>query len=139
MQLGDGMADNLHYINASDTTFDNAALILGAMGSKTIGIGIIASAHSSTSGYVKFANGLLIQWGRETFTSVRTKIITKTILSYTSTSTYNVFVCSESASSNINSSGNGVYKNSASNISMIIYGVASSDRFTGLSWLTIGY
>lgn len=63
MQLGDGMADNLRYINASDTTFDNAALVLGAMGSKTIGVGIIASAHSSTSGYVKFANGLLIQWG----------------------------------------------------------------------------
>lgn len=137
--LGDGMVDQLHYINASDTTFDNAALILGAMGSKTIGVGIIASAYSSTSGYVKFANGLLIQWGRETFTSVRTKTITKTILSYTSTSTYNVFVCSESASSNINSSGIGVYKNSASNISMIIYGVASSDRFKGLSWLTIGY
>ena len=63
MQLGDGMADNLTYVNASSTTFDNAALVLGAMGSKTIGIGIIASAHSSTSGYVKFANGLLIQWG----------------------------------------------------------------------------
>lgn len=63
MHLGDGMADNLRYINASDTTFDDAALVLGAMGSKTIGVGIIASAHSSTSGYVKFANGLLIQWG----------------------------------------------------------------------------
>lgn len=64
MQLGDGMADNLKYINASATTFDDAALVLGAMGSKTIGVGIIASAHSSTSGYVKFANGLLIQWGK---------------------------------------------------------------------------
>lgn len=61
--LGDGMADNLKWINASSTTFDKAALVLGAMGSKTIGVGIIASAYSSTSGYVKFANGLLIQWG----------------------------------------------------------------------------
>ena len=62
--LGGGMADNLKWINASSTTFDKAALVLGAMGSKTIGVGIIASAYSSTSGYVKFANGLLIQWGR---------------------------------------------------------------------------
>lgn len=73
MHLGDGMADNLHYINASDTTFDDAALVLGAMGSKTIGIGIIASAHSSTSGYVKFANGLLIQWGKFQVTSIYAK------------------------------------------------------------------
>lgn len=64
--LGGTMADNLKYINASSTTFDKAALVLGAMGSKTIGIGIIASAYSSTSGYVKFANGLLIQWGSST-------------------------------------------------------------------------
>lgn len=61
--LGDGMADNLKWINASSTTFDKAALVLGAMGSKTIGVGIIASAYSSTSGYVKFANGLIVQWG----------------------------------------------------------------------------
>ena len=60
------MADNLKWINASSTTFDKAALVLGAMGSKTIGVGIIASAYSSTSGYVKFANGLLIQWGKTT-------------------------------------------------------------------------
>lgn len=60
--VGYGMIDNLKWINASSTTFDDAALVLGAMGSKTIGVGIIASAHSSTSGYVKFANGLIIQW-----------------------------------------------------------------------------
>lgn len=60
--LGGGMADNLKWINASSTTFDKAALVLGAMGSKTIGVGIIASAYSSTSGYVKFANGLIVQW-----------------------------------------------------------------------------
>ena len=84
-------------------------------------------------------NGLLIQWGRETFTSVRMNTIIKDIISYTSTSTYSVFVCSESASSNVNSSGIGAYKNSSSNISMIIYGIADSDRFTNLTWLTIGY
>ena len=64
--IGDGMANGLKYINASSTTFDNAALILGAMGSKTIGVGIIASAYSSSSGYVKFANGLIIQWKKYT-------------------------------------------------------------------------
>lgn len=60
--LGGTMADNLKYINASSTTFDKAALVLGAMGAKTIGVGIIASAFSATSGYVKFANGLIVQW-----------------------------------------------------------------------------
>lgn len=66
-----GMADGLKWINASSTTFDDAALVLGAMGSKTIGVGIIASAHSSTSGYVKFANGLIIQWKKNS-TSIGT-------------------------------------------------------------------
>ena len=69
LKIGDGMADGLKYINASSTTFDSAALILGAMGSKTIGVGIIASAYSTSSGYVKFANGLIIQWGLVTPTS----------------------------------------------------------------------
>ena len=82
-------------------------------------------------------NGLLIQWGIETFASIHDKVISKDILAYTSTSTYSVFVCSDS--SGINSSGIGSYKNSASNISMIIYGVSVNDRFQGLSWLTIGY
>ena len=68
--VGYGMADRLKYINASSTTFEDAALLLGAMGSKTIGVGIIASAQSSTSGYVKFANGLLIQWKIITTTNV---------------------------------------------------------------------
>ena len=73
LMLGGRMADNLKWINASSTTFDDAALVLGAMGSKTIGVGIIASAHSSTSGYVKFANGLLIQWGKLLVTSTAVK------------------------------------------------------------------
>ena len=67
------------------------------------------------------------------------KTITKDIVGYTSTSTYSVFVCSESASSNINSSGVGVYKNSSSKVSMIIFGIADTDKFTNLTWLTIGY
>lgn len=64
LRLGSQCADGLKYINARSTTFDSAALILGAMGSKTIGIGIIASANSTNSGYIKFANGLIIQWGK---------------------------------------------------------------------------
>ena len=67
--IGDGMANGLKHINASSTTFDSASLILGAMGSKTIGVGIIASAYSTSSGYVKFANGLIIQWKKYTHTT----------------------------------------------------------------------
>lgn len=86
--VGYGMADNLKWINASSTTFDNAALVLGAMGSKTIGVGIIASAYSSTSGYVKFANGLLIQWGMSDYTSIvsaNNVVDVKFLLEYTDT------------------------------------------------------
>lgn len=88
LQLGDKEADNLKWINASSTTFDNAALVLGAMGSKTIGVGIIASAYSSTSGYVKFANGLLIQWGMSNYTSIVSSnnvVDVKFLLEYTDT------------------------------------------------------
>ena len=92
--LGYGMADNLKYINASSTTFDDAALVLGAMGSKTIGVGIIASAHSDTSGYVKFANGLIIQWKYASSGSSNTvsdKSITLPI--YHSNTNYAYFLC----------------------------------------------
>lgn len=73
--IGDEMANGLKYVNASSTTFDSAALILGAMGSKTIGVGIIASSYSTSSGYVKFANGLIIQWGQSTSTSSNSRQI----------------------------------------------------------------
>ena len=75
LRIGDEMANGLKYVNASSTTFDNAALILGAMGSKTIGVGIIASSYSTSSGYVKFANGLIIQWGQSTSTSSNSRQI----------------------------------------------------------------
>lgn len=73
LRLGSQCADGLKYINARSTTFDSAALILGAMGSKTIGIGIIASGFSNDSGYVKFANGLIIQWGKFQISSTDAK------------------------------------------------------------------
>ena len=118
------MADNLKYINASSTTFDNAALVLGAMGSKTIGVGIIASAHSSTSGYVKFANGLLIQWGRVPEPRVDTKV---NILSYSDT---NYIVVLGGQSSNA-----AYYHNQA----LGSFYVNIINFKNTISWLTIGY
>ena len=101
--VGYGMADNLKWINASATTFDDAALVLGAMGSKTIGVGIIASAHSSTSGYVKFANGLLIQWGYcNNFPSSERPLATY-YLPFTSDTSYRIIAIKNAINHNISS------------------------------------
>ena len=124
LHLGNKMADNLKYINASSTTFDDAALVLGAMGSKTIGVGIIASAHSSTSGYVKFANGLLIQWGRVPEPRGDTKV---NILSYSDT---NYIVVLGGQSSNA-----AYYHNQA----LGSFYVNIINFKNTISWLTIGY
>lgn len=134
MQLGDGMADNLHYINASDTTFDNAALVLGAMGSKTIGVGIIASAHSSTSGYVKFANGLLIQWGKISITDGKLNE-KKLPISFSSSSSYFLL-----ATSNVDSDRWAIgVKYSKSIIKLAITSNGGYHQNGSLSWLAIGY
>ena len=122
--VGYGMADNLKWINASSTTFEDAALVLGAMGSKTIGVGIIASAHSSTSGYVKFANGLLIQWGILLHGRVDTKIY---ILDY-STINYTIVLGGHST--------NPPYYHDKKLNSFY----ANINNYTNeLCWLTIGY
>ena len=60
--FGGGWIQGLRYINGDETTIAAAALRLGKSGIGTIGCGIVASSSSSSSGYVKFANGLIIQW-----------------------------------------------------------------------------
>lgn len=138
MQLGDGMADNLHYINASDTTFDNAALVLGAMGSKTIGVGIIASAHSSTSGYVKFANGLLIQWGGliDNETKGWADCTIKLALNY-STENYSILLTNLAVSGDDKVDMHVITNSIKQNLFKVrryVYAIAR-----GVYWLTIGY
>lgn len=138
MQLGDGMADNLKYINASATTFDDAALILGAMGSKTIGVGIIASAHSSTSGYVKFANGLLIQWGMSNYTSIVSNnnvVDVEFLLEYTNTPA--IFVLNKYPAENSNDWYGDLQ--SASKTSFRFNTRKVKARRTPINWLAIGY
>ena len=63
---GGGWIQGLRYINGDKTTITDAALRLGKSGIGTIGCGIVASSSSTSSGYVKFANGLIIQWGNKT-------------------------------------------------------------------------
>ena len=138
MHLGDGMADNLHYINASDTTFDNAALRLGAMGSKTIGVGIIASAHSSTSGYVKFANGLLIQWGMSDYTSIVSNnnvVDVKFLLEYINTPA--IFVLNKYSAENSNDWYGDLQ--SASKTSFRFNTRKVNARNTLINWFAIGH
>lgn len=138
MHLGDGMADNLHYINASSTTFDDAALVLGAMGSKTIGVGIIASAYSSTSGYVKFANGLLIQWGMSNYTSIVSSnnvVDVKFLLEYTDTPA--IFVLNKYPAENSNDWYGDLQ--SASKTSFRFNTRKVRAQGTPINWFAIGY
>ena len=134
LQLGDRMADNIKWINASSKTFDDAALVLGAMGSKTIGVGIIASAHSDTSGYVKFANGLLIQWGyTKTFANAECALATY-YLAFTSGTSYCIIAIK-----------NEINNNNTSNYDLrITYKSATQCKFYSMrsvpvEWLAIGY
>lgn len=63
---GGGWIQGLKHINGDKTSITDAALRLGKSGIGTIGCGIVASSSSTNSGYVKFANGLIIQWGNKT-------------------------------------------------------------------------
>lgn len=136
--LGNRCADNLKWINASSTTFDNAALVLGAMGSKTIGVGIIASAHSSTSGYVKFANGLLIQWGMSNYTSIvstNNVVDVKFLLEYTDTPA--IFVLNKYTAGNSNDWYGDLQ--SASKTSFRFNTRKIRAQSTPINWFAIGY
>ena len=131
--IGDEMANGLKYINASSTTFDNAALILGAMGSKTIGVGIIASSYSSSSGYVKFANGLIIQWGQSTSTSSNSRQISFSIdFSNTNYRITGTQILTSSGGSNADKSPR-VYSKALSSAY-----VWTSDR-SPFDWVAVGY
>lgn len=136
--VGYGMADNLKWINASSTTFDDAALVLGAMGSKTIGVGIIASAYSSTSGYVKFANGLLIQWGKSNYTSIvsaNNVVDVKFLVEYTQTPA--IFVLNKYPAENSNDWYGDLQ--SANKTSFRFNTRKVSAQGTPINWLAIGY
>lgn len=138
LHLGNKMADNLKYINASSTTFDDAALVLGAMGSKTIGVGIIASAHSDTSGYVKFADGFLIQWGMKNYTSRVSNnnvVDVDFLLEYTNTPA--IFVLNKyTAESSNNWYGD---LQSASKATFRFNTRKVNAQSTPINWLAIGY
>ena len=60
--LGGGWIEGLQYINGKEKYMSAAALKLGAAGVETIGGGIVDASFGTSSGWVKFANGLLIQW-----------------------------------------------------------------------------
>ena len=136
LHLGNKMADNLKYINASSTTFDNAALVLGAMGSKTIGVGIIASAHSSTSGYVKFANGLIIQWGTKTASSSRSTVTFNTNAVFTNTPmiTATAFTDGNEPALQVT-----IQTSSKNNFTYWTGMPSQYDRAATINWIAIGY
>ena len=72
---GGGWIQGLKHINGDKTSITDAALRLGKSGIGTIGCGIVASSTSTSSGYVKFANGLIIQWGQSTSTKSNSREI----------------------------------------------------------------
>ena len=91
---------------------------------------VTKSKFTSTGGYIKYSNGLLIQWGY--VTSNWTEI---DIISYTSSTTYQLLLTP------IKSSNTTFYisafRVSASKISLKTY--SSDGTADGISWITIGY
>ena len=95
---------------------------------------IIASKFTQTSGYVKFSNGLLIQWGR-TSQSVTTKEIA--LITYTSVNTYFVYTAYIDNRGVSSSSGSAPVVEKMSNSKIKIGQDNRVNLFT--EWLTIGY
>ena len=91
---------------------------------------VTKSKFTSTGGYIKYSNGLLIQWGY-----VTSNWIEKDIISYTSSTTYQLLLTP------IKSSNTTFYisafRVSASKISLKTY--SSDGTADGISWITIGY
>ena len=91
---------------------------------------VTKSKFTSTGGYIKYSNGLLIQWGY--VTSNWTEI---DIISYTSSTTYQLLL-TPIKSSNITFYIS-AFRVSASKISLKTY--SSDGTADGISWITIGY
>ena len=88
------------------------------------------SKFTSTGGYIKYSNGLLIQWGY-----VTSNWTEKDIISYTSSTTYQLFLTPiDSSNTTFYISAN---KISASKIQLKTY--SSDGTADGISWITIGY
>ena len=91
---------------------------------------VTKSKFTSTGGYIKYSNGLLIQWGY-----VTSNWTEKDIISYTSSTTYQLFLTPiESSSTTFYISAN---KISASKIQLKTH--SPNGTADGISWITIGY
>ena len=83
-------------------------------------------------------NGLIIQWKRVTYSSVRQKSFTETLpVNYSNTNTAVCFV--SAISTTINSFGASAYLSNANTVKGILYGIYNTDLHTGLQIVTIGY
>ena len=91
---------------------------------------VTKSKFTSTGGYIKYSNGLLIQWGY--VTSNWTEI---DIISYTSSTTYQLLL-TPIKSSNITFYIS-AFRVSASKISLKTH--SPNETADGISWITIGY
>ena len=98
------------------------------------GIYVTASKFTTTSGYIKFSNGLLIQWGR-TSQSVTTEEIA--LITYTSVNTYFVYTAYIDNRGVSSSSGSAPVVEKMSNSKIKIGQDNRVALFT--EWLTIGY
>ena len=101
----------------------------------------IAEQSLTNNGYVKFSNGLIIQWGYLAFAGTNRKESTITLPVSFSSKNY-------SFSGTIKSNVSGTDKHSlclsenarsSSTLTVCIYGADSSTTFNGITWIAVGY
>lgn len=115
-----------------------------------IDLGTVLTSHQSLSGYLKesaksigqsgylkLTNGLIIQWGFDSFDSTRNTTRTITMpISFSNNSSYVTLLTPYSTSKN--SAGSSTVRVAGNQFTYIVFGIANTDRFHGVSWFAIG-
>ena len=97
---------------------------------------VTKSKFTSTGGYIKYSNGLLIQWG--VTASLNDNSIYIPILDYTNTNTYIVVACAKSAGTDSGAYDRGAFYIKPYSSSKLIAG-AGRGPTEGAHWLSVGY
>ncbi len=120
--------------NALNITATGGLLVNGT----NVGVNSYSNDTSNRKGYIRYANGLQICWGNWTFGNTSNSKTTQTFpVAFSTTNT--MCVLATAMSSNKNGIAGGVTSITTTNVSINFYGVASSDRLSGMQWVAIGF
>lgn len=116
--------------------YDGTNWILSAMNGPSMGVK--GYYFSTSKSYIKFTNGLIIQWLLLSWSSTRHREFEATLpVSFTSQTSYITVITPSSPT--INSFGVGSYNSANNKVKGVVYGLISEDRCTGVQIFTIGY